>query len=135
MKIQFDWRFDEDATEEENRVTSPRDPIESSLMTHFFTSSTVRAGRTRSQVWLTRSQRRLHSTLARTKPWLCPAGEPEPFVHSSGWRKRITRIPVIRIRRRPRRRPGQISLTRRQRRLHAALARTRPWLCPYPRPE
>ena len=42
---------------------------------------------------------------------------------------------LVRVRARFERRPLVLGLTASQRRLHAALARTRPWLCPDALPE
>lgn len=80
MKIQFDWQFDEDVNDEEKKPTKPRDFIQSSLTAHRLALSQVRACSARRQMWSTNNQRRFLSTWARMKPWVCPAGEPEPFV-------------------------------------------------------
>ena len=121
MSIQFDWHFaDEESGKriEETRVHLRR--------------------RSRQVGPTTASQHRLHAALARTKPRLYPEARPELVVHSSDMRRQavdtarpswIARL-LTRIRACLEHRPSQAGLTASQRRLHAALARTKPWLCP-----
>ena len=135
MKVQFDWRFDDEYTSNEERVRKPSDVIQTSLITHHAYVSRVTASHLRRQAWQTRSQRRLQAALARTKPWQCPVGEPDWFRYGYRSLRGPRRVQFAWRGRGSKRRPGDPWMTRRQRRLHAALARTRPWLCPQVWPE
>lgn len=141
MNVQFDWHFDD----EKDMVTGrDRDAVKReksrqhrSLYRGYPQAVEQRAfiSRTVYGAGLTRNQRRLHAALARIKPWLCPQAQPEPFGLYSVRRRCVVRERLTGLRGRLRYHPDQIPLTRRQRRLHAALARTMPWLCPYGQPE
>jgi hypothetical protein len=135
MNVQFDWQFDKEFNDEEKKLTKPRDRIQSSLTVHRLTLSRVRSGTVRRQMWPTNNQRRLLSSMARMRPWLCPAAEPEPFVCKTSRLGKRTLESSARWRTCYRQTGAATGLTRRQRRLHAALARTRPWLCPSVWPE
>jgi hypothetical protein len=141
VNVQFDWHFDD----EKDMVTGPdRDTVkrEKSRQPHSpylgysrAIEQRASASRTIYGAGLTRTQRRLHAALARVKPWLCPQAQPEQFGLYSARRRCMVREKLTGLRGRLKYHPDQIPLTRRQRRLHAALARTMPWLCPYGQPE
>lgn len=135
MNVQFDWGFDDEDTRSEERVQKPTDVIQASLITHRAHISRVTPSHLRRPAWQTLSQRRLHAALARTQPWQCPAGEPDRFGSGSRSLRGPSRIQMAWKGRGNKNRLGDPWMTQRQRRLHAALARTRPWLCPRVRPE
>lgn len=159
MNIQFDWRFDEDNKKQVNGATNAHQfsrrtrssahvrtrPAESSVdvirpagIVGPLAGIYARLRHRRHQMGLTASQRRLHAALARTRAWLCPDALPELIAPSFDWREQVPSIiwhsRQVRLLRcicaylKPR--PNHVMLTARQRRLHAALARIRPWSCP-----
>jgi hypothetical protein len=135
MNVEFDWRFVDNDVEFEECVRKPTDVIQDSLMTHKMHVSHVRTGKLWRGTWPTPNQRRLHAAFARIEPWYCPGAEPERFTQRKS-RRRASKRGMLRLGVRHLRQPrGELWLTRRQQRLHAALARTRPWLCPEARPE
>jgi len=141
MNVQFDWHFDDekDVVTGAHRDTVKQDKSRQNRGPYLGYLHAIEqrasASRTVYGAGLTSNQRRLHAALARIKPWLCPQAQPERFGLYSVRRRCVVRERLTGLRRRLRYHRDQIPLTRRQRRLHAALARTMPWLCPYGQPE
>jgi hypothetical protein len=141
MKIQFDWHFEDErktpAASSRDRDKCRGSQRERGYFAEKYRPFTERAAASKATYGsvLTRNQCRVHAALARIRPWLCPYAQPEPFAGNRGRRTRLMRGISAGSRSHRKGRPDQIALTRSQRRLHAALARTRPWLCPYGRPE
>jgi hypothetical protein len=141
MNVQFDWHFnDEEDTVtglDRDTIKQPKSRMKCSPYLGYARAIEQRASASRAVygAGLTRNQRRLHAALARMKPWLCPQARPEAIGPYSVRRRGLVRMRMSCLRGRLTYHPDQIPLTRRQRRLHAALARTMPWLCPYGQPE
>ena len=141
MNVQFDWHFDDETDTETGpqRDTVKREKSRQNRSSYLGYSNVIEQRASAScsvyGAGLTRNQRKLHAALARMKPWLCPQARPEAAGPCSVRRRGLVRMRMTSLRNRLKYHPDQIPLTRRQRRLHAALARTIPWLCPYGQPE
>jgi len=142
MKIQFNWDFDDEmktlAASSQDRTKHRSLRRERGYLGKDYRPFAERAAASKPVYGtvLTRNQRCIHAALARMRPWLCPQAQPEPFARNPSRRPSLMHgRSAAGLRSRMRGHPDQIVLTRSQRRLHAALARTRPWLCPYGRPE
>jgi len=141
MKIQFDWDFDQEmktstvSNQDRAKRRGPRRVRGYSAEDYRPFEERAAASKAVFGTVLTRNQRHMHAAVAKVRPWLCPQGQPEPFVRSHGSRKSFLRNRLAGFCSRLRGHPDQIVLTRSQRRLHATLARTRPWICPHGRPE
>lgn len=128
MSIQFDWRFDDEKDKgQEKEVTS-------------IISFSWRAS---SSTRISQPRHRSRSTELAASPWFCPEAQPELVTRTFDRRKRagniicptwiaslLARLYAFRSYRR-----HKMGLTASQGRVHAALARTRPWLCPDVRPD
>jgi hypothetical protein len=83
MKIQFDWRFEDErktaAASSQDRETRRGSRGERGYFGENYRPFRERAAASKTvyDSGLTRNQRRLHAALARTRPWLCPYGRPE----------------------------------------------------------
>jgi len=141
MNVQFDWHFEDDKDIvtgfDQGTAKRRRSRQNRSLYADYshVIEQRASASRTVYAAGLTQNQRRLHAALARVKPWLCPQARPEPVGLCSVRRRALVPMRMARLRDRLKYHPDLMPLTRRQRRLHAALARTMPWLCPYGQPE
>ncbi len=93
MNIRFDWYFD-DGDNGRNvtaREMMRRNPVHVRCYLPQDRKHVSRSG-TVYDAGLTRSQRRLHAALARTKPWHCPHGQPEWFTQSPGRGRSLKRV-------------------------------------------
>jgi hypothetical protein len=85
MNVQFEWRFDEDERlSGGERSGDPgrggRNPLRDVLRKVCRVAVLCRKGISSKKadgLYLSARQRRLHSALARTRPWLCPYGRRE----------------------------------------------------------
>ena len=111
MNIQFDWDFGDEGDSEKEAWAA---------------STSARRSR---PAQLTAGQRRSHAALARIRLWLFSDAQPELTARSAIVSLRMARF-LMSVCARKRYRSPQMVLTARQRRLYAALARIRPWLCP-----